>query len=291
MFQRILVPLDGSESAERILPAVEALLRADKARAILVRAVHCPLSKHPHFTAVMGELEQAAQRHLSEIEGRLRGSGFAVEKRVVHGDPAPTIVTLARDESCDLIAMTARGRNAVARFLVGSIAEKVVRGSAVPVLVVRPPDAPATSKPTRPFQRLLVPLDGSGISEAALAPAAGLAKQFGSSVTLLHAVEPMELEAHLMALMPVEEQVAEARKKLDEDARGLKAKGVDATIVVRKGRAAEEILAFTAENAVDLVCMATHGRSGPARWLLGSVAERVLRHSTAPLLLVPTPNA
>jgi nucleotide-binding universal stress UspA family protein len=152
MYQHILVPLDGSTLSEAGLTAAEGLAQALKARLLLVRAVNVPATVMaatgadagivaPELLedAIEGE-EDDARDYLKRLADRLKGSGLDVAWEVVEGEPARAIVDTAHKEGCDLIAIATHGRTGILRAVLGSVADRVVRESHLPVLLVRPPD-------------------------------------------------------------------------------------------------------------------------------------------------------
>lgn len=283
MFRRILIPLDGSETAERVLPTVEKMLLREDAVAVLVRIVFCPMAGMPHPPTLLGELEKSALDYLRKTARALEDKGLVVETRVIHGDPAETILEYAVQEECDLIAMSTHGRTGVTRFLMGSVAEKVLRNSPRPVLAVRAFDGEARALPPRPFKNLLLPIDETPESETIIQMGIWVAKLYGSKIILLHVVKPAEFEHEFVNPTAHERAMGERLAGIVER---IRAEGCTAISFIRHGDPAHEILSFAEENPTDLICMTTHGRKGIARWMMGSVAERVLRHAKTPLLLV-----
>jgi len=276
MVEKVLVPVDGSELAARVLAPVGKLLEGS-GRLILMRIV--PERPPAEEEALLDD----AQAALNELAESLAGTGLAVETRLEHGDPATLILEAAERERVDLVAMSTHGRTGVSRLVRGSVAERVLRRCSSPVLLCTPAALEA-DRVAGGFARILVPLDGSELSAAVLPHVERLSRAYGSSVTLLRVEpfvpstvpsplvlrdswDPAALEA---TLAPYRERLAEA--------------GVDVTVRATLGIEAVEILA-AAEQA-DLVAMTTHGRSGLSRWWFGSVAEQVLRHCARPLLVV-----
>jgi nucleotide-binding universal stress UspA family protein len=155
---------------------------------------------------------------------------------------------------------------------------------------------PATPSGTKRYRHVLLPLDGSEAAEAALPDAASLAISNGARVTLLHVVPPalVEIYAAAKAIPAGGEEDSRrdaAQSYLASMRRRLEAMGIEARPAVTVGDAADSVIAYASEHGVDLVVMATHGRSGWKRWVLGSVAEKVLRGAAQPVLLVRTPPA
>jgi nucleotide-binding universal stress UspA family protein len=303
MFERILVPLDGSPRAEMILPQLARILRHEDAEILLLRS-HFVADVNAEWAVVSADLRRqeraAAQAYIQDVAGRFAGQAAKVHGRVVAGPAAPSILDVAREEGATMIAMATHGRSGLARFAMGSVAEKVLRASDVPVLLVRSfretPKGdlePATAEEL-PFRKILVPVDGSRAAAAALAPAVKFGRLFGSRGVLLHVVAPwvppgpilpgMEpmLPPEIPAPVP-EKDAATAVAAKRFEAAGLRA--VRRTVV---GDPASAILDHAREAGVDLIAMATHGRSGLSRWAMGSVTERVLRSAPVPMLVVRT---
>jgi nucleotide-binding universal stress UspA family protein len=145
MLKKILVPLDGSELAEVVLPQVEWLAKANDAQVVIVRVALNPATEFsmtdPTLAGQMIDtLESNAKSYLNAVCKRLMGQGLKVGMQIAEGPIAESILQVAADEQIDLIAMSTHGRSGVARWLIGSIADKVVRGANIPVLLVRPPN-------------------------------------------------------------------------------------------------------------------------------------------------------
>jgi nucleotide-binding universal stress UspA family protein len=295
MFKTIVVPLDGSQLAERVLPVAAKLAAQDGARLCLVRA---PVTEKMYLPAAdgygllypeqyFGAANAEALEYLKIVQSRQAGHGFTVAGEVVEGDPASVIVDTARLNRADLIAMSSHGYSGLTRWILGSVAERVLRAADCPVLVLRS---------SEPIRRILITLDGSKISEHVLEPALELARTVGASVCLLRAVpEPSlvelseldEFETGLGQRILYEhreeaEQYLAARAEPFEHAR------VPASCLVRPGPAASVILKTIEEQAIDLVAIATHGRTGLRRWIYGSVTEKIL-HSVGCSMLVVRP--
>lgn len=259
MFERILVPLDGSPRAETILPQLARVLRRDDAEVLLVRSVKTVAER------------SAAHEYLHDVLRRFSGRGARVNARVLAGAPAESVLRAAAEEHSTLIAMATHGRTGLARFAFGSVAEQVLRESRVPLLLVRSfrffEPTPASALP---FRKILVPIDGKP-SAAALRPAVKFAQLFNARGVFLHVVDER---------LPGQDPVTLAAAKRFE---AVDLKATRRTIV---GDPASAILDQAVAQGVDLIAMATHGRQGLTRWVLGSVAERVLRASPVPMLVL-----
>jgi nucleotide-binding universal stress UspA family protein len=286
--KRIVVPLDGSALSEAIVPVVEALARDYEAGIVLVRA----LAPQPAADAEFGA-QQEAEAYLSTLAASLQGRGHAgVDWKIWYDDPDRAIVSAATANEADLVAMATHGRGGLGRLLLGSVAEAVVRTAPMPVLLVRgtPGWGPGGIGP------IVVPLDGSEISEAVLPVVEALAGPFDLGIRLVHAVEPLPASARVEISPALEEESLKSRRReagarLAEIAAALTAKGLRAAQAVRVGAPLDVITGYAEEAGAGLIAMATHGRTGLGRLFMGSVAERVLRTVRIPMLLWKPPAA
>jgi nucleotide-binding universal stress UspA family protein len=208
-----------------------------------------------------------------------------VQHQVESAAPAEKIVSYSEDEDIDLVAMGTHGRRGVDRMLFGSVTEEVVRKAPCPTLTVR---TGADVAPSQAVRRILVPIDFSDASDTAVQHAKEIALTYGAEIDLLHVVEePFYPPAYEVSAshFPTEDVVESAEAQLGDIAReeiGYEHVMVEAT----SGRPYRSILDYIDENDVDLTVIATHGRTGVDRLLLGSVAERVLRQSPEPVFVV-----
>ena len=305
MFERILVPLDGSARAEIILSQVGRILRREDAEILLLRVVNLPRFVEGVDLAALRRAElEAAQKYLQEIARRFHDSGAKVHGRVVEGSPADAILDVATAEGATLIAMSTHGRGGLARWAMGSVAEKVARAADIPLLLVRsfrrgPTEDLEPAVPLElPFHRILVPVDGEATSTSIITPAEKLGLLYGSEVLVLHVRPPYFPPGAILpgmeAAMPL---LTPAPLRADEDAtteaaaERFRHAGLRARRMSVEGDPATAILDVASMENVDLIAMGSHGRSGISRWALGSVAERVLRSAEVPLLLIREPAA
>jgi nucleotide-binding universal stress UspA family protein len=276
MRQRILVPLDGSETAEAILPQVMRLLQRQAADIVLVEVLGL---FPPDFHWSAPETEKRARRYLRKRSFEFAHRGVEAKFRLRMGSPAPAILDTAREERATMIALSTHGRSGLSRFLLGSVAEELLRTSPVPVLVFRPPEDPKLSRgriESMPLRSYLLPTDGSEESLSVLPELLEWARPADSRVTLL-AVHP---RGDSDQRWPVEEAPI---RKAEQD---LREALIPAVFKVRYGEAAEEVVQEAREGGADLVVMATHGRRGPSRWIFGSVTAEVLRTCPVPLMAI-----
>jgi nucleotide-binding universal stress UspA family protein len=275
MLSRILVPLDGSELAERALTYATALARPTGAQLVLVRAVvsHTLAGVDPRERQ-MGAIREA-EAYLEQIATNVRLLGFGCEPVVRYGHAAECIVESTRTRHVDLIVIASHGRTGPSRLVFGSVAEAVVAASPVPVLVQRAWQ-PLFGKPLLDDNpQLIVPLDGSVFAESALEPAAKLAHDLAGRLLLVSvATEPATVPSALEYLTQIKARVTELHPELSVDSD------------LRVGDAAFGIEEAVALYEASLVVMATHGRGGVLRSMLGSVAGKVMQHGEVPVVLI-----
>jgi nucleotide-binding universal stress UspA family protein len=268
MFERLLIPLDGSPEGEAVLSEVPRVA-ATGAEVYLLHVI-------PNVTPPVGSptvglftLPEHAEQYLDGLAVRL--SNVRTRTFVDAGDPADRILKVALSLNIDTIAMTTHARAGISRSLLGSVAQEVVRRSSLPVFLVRP------GMPTRarPVRRILVPLDGSPRSERMLDVLRPLAYGTRAELLLLHVV-------------PLEEDTAlrDPSRAYEKMARSLESACVSARPIVTRGDPVIEIIHQAKAQDVDAIAMATHGRTGLERMLVGSVAEGVLRRADCPVLLL-----
>lgn len=283
----ILVPLDGSALAERALPYAERLARATDGQLVLVRSALARTFPGTDPTDAQTAAVDEAEAYVARIASRLEERGLAVIQAVPYGPAAEEILDEIDLRQADLVVMSTHGRSGLGRWIYGSVADHVLRGTRKPVLLI-----PATCERSWPAERplrVLVPLDGSALAEEALEVANQLTAEPRSELILLRAVEPMNYAyAEGFAYVPLdpEEELADANEYLDSVVARLRAAGQTVEPVTRSGYAAATIETVARENDVDLIAMATHGRGGIARVVLGSVATGTLQRASVPLLLV-----
>jgi nucleotide-binding universal stress UspA family protein len=294
MFRTLIVPLDGSELAERALPYAVQLAAASGARLGLIRAVLGPLP-----SGIDWESQQvAAMEEASAYLGRLAAQ-YASRVEVItatpYGDPAGRILDQVQALNADAIVMATRGRTGLTHLLQGSVAENVLAHSRVPVLLVyaRPGDTlPPQFDPIS--ARILVPLDGSTFAEAAVPVARQILGIAGELVLTTVASPPDHVErdqnGHVRAYLDQQEEALtrEAHEYLHEILLQLRTadRDIHAAVDVRVGEPAAGIVMAAADRNCDLVVMSTHGRTGMSRALMGSVAGEVLRSGHVPVLLI-----
>ena len=288
MYRSLMVALDGSAFAEHALPLALGVARLAGASLHAV-LVHPPYAFLDPETMSAYALEADARRegrksaYLQDVAARLSAvSPTPVTATLLEElDVAHALIAHAAARGADLIVMTTHGRGPLMRAWLGSVTDEFVRRSATPVLVVRPTGGAVDLTRLPEVRRILVPLDGSPFAERVLEPALALGSLTGAEYTLLRVVPP-----------GAEGPRAEAEAYLNGMAGRLRGQGARVEVKVRPGRQpAVAILEEETAGGADVIALATHGRRGAARLLLGSVADKVLRGATVPVLLYRPPGS
>ena len=297
MFSKILVPLDGSKTAEKVLPYARYLASRFKIPIELLAVVDIAeiasqiASEKPRFLDTF--FDDAVQQRTSYLSAVAASFAEAdVSYSVERGKAEEAIVERAARDKAALIAMATHGRSGVNRFLLGSVAEKVLRGTVNPLLLIRAAKE-AKSEGEAALKSIIVPLDGSELGEGVLPLVADIAQKLSLEVELLRAYHiPSNVYADDWGFSGSYDELlsglrVEASEYLEKKAADLKRLGVaKVTCVTKEGLAADEIISLGQKTADNLIAMSSHGRSGVTRWALGSVAETVVRHSSNPVLII-----
>jgi nucleotide-binding universal stress UspA family protein len=298
MYSEILVPLDGSQTAEKVLPYARCLAGKFKVPVELLAVVdiaevasHMASEKARFLDTIIEDAVRHSTTYLRGVATTFAATGV-VSCSVEKGKAEDTIIEKAAGDKTMLITMATHGRSGLNRFLLGSVAEKVLRGAANPLLLIRASEE-AKSDGEATLKSVIVPLDGSELAEGVLPMVVDLAKQLDLEVELFRAYHiPYNVYAGDEGFYAgnYDELLAsvrdEAKEYLDKKAGELKRLGVAKVVCVTKeGFAGDEIIALGRKTADNLIAMSSHGRSGVKRWVLGSVAETVVRHSGDPVLI------
>lgn len=291
MLEDILVPVDGSDFAEEVLPLAVGIAKRADATIHLVQ-VHVTRGL-PYYGVLAGrdtgddvkrrEDEEAALRKAAE---RLEAEGVSVRAELLDGPVIDALADYIADHSVGLVVMTTHGRGGLSRMWLGSVADRLVRASTAPVFLVRPGKTEPTVADA--IREVLVPLDGSELAETALEPAARIAELVGAKLTLF--------QVYLYGVPPVQARVVKMRREgeappeseyLEGVATRLRERGLEVeTVVETDYLPAPAILAAIEKRGVDLTVIATHGRGGVSRLAIGSVADKVMRAAPAPVMIV-----
>ncbi len=299
MFHHLLVPLDGSRLAESVLPAASLLAQRLGARVTLFHAVERggPASVHGerHLTQP-GE----AESYLREVADWFASRGVPAELRVFQdtGDVAGSIAEAAAERGADLVVLCTHGTSGFRGLLFGRVAQQVLQRGTRPVFLIQP----SAKGRDQPFSchSLIIPLDGSRMAETALPAASSVARAFAAAVLLMWVVPTVEtisgVRGAATKLMPtaaaalLDAEAAQAAAYLSSVGARLQAEGIGTAVAVDRGEPVRTLLDTVSKRDVDLIVMATHGRSGVSAVWAGSVASRILSQSTRPILLIRIPS-
>jgi len=293
MYERIMVPLDGSNAAETVLPYLEELAPKFKSEILLVSVAEPKMAETDHlFRAYLQSIQSRIENELGDWGAKVE---IQINVEVLSGKPANEILRCAEEKKVSLLVMASRGRSGDGPWLLGNIAAKVLRATTQPVLLIR--SGAPEKKPVHKslFSRILVPLDGSKVAEQIIPHAAGLAKRAAGELILLQAFQKIEREVSGEGFGAMtEEAVIQENKRREEEVKAylktvgnpLRGKGLTVSEAVVSGDPAEKILEYAEPNAVDIITMPTHGRSGIKRWVFGSVTDKVLHAGDMPILVV-----
>lgn len=303
MYSQMLVPLDGSEHSQQVLPYVRLIAKGLGCPVELLRAMEPNIenladSAHGVYPHRVAESERShLEDYLNEQAGMLKAEGLKVSTAVPEGSPASAIIDEAEKHENGLIAMATHGRSGITRWLMGSVANKVLQGSATPLLLVRSGRQQDVDEGVS-LATVIVPLDRSPMAEQAIPHAVALAKALNLKVALAW-VFPM-IEGHytdigyggttygVAEFGEVSREVeAEARKYFAGVQEDLQTQGItDVEVHLLWGHAASSIVDLARDTPNSLVILTTHGYSGPSRWVMGSVADQIVRQAGEPVLLI-----
>ncbi len=319
MYKQILVPLDGSARAERSIPTAAHIARATDGTVILARIATLPFTYSPYLGSAT-YADEVIEADMHEVQVYLDAlakseplTGIKTVTQATLGSPAQEILDTAKSLHVDLIVMTSQGRTGVKRWMLGSVAQKIARYSEVPVLVLHE-KGPLPTGPhidSRPL-RALVPLDGSPLAKAALEPAAqlvsALAAQGEGSLHFVRVIKPPTTQELRMAGEQGSSESLEANKlhkaksylsSIADQFRGGPLARLNLSItwsvavaqdvahaIIQMAENGEDAEGAGAFGRCDLIAIATHGRGGLQRWVMGSVTERILGATKLPILIV-----
>ncbi len=276
MYKKIVVPLDGSPLAEVALPYAEEVAGKMDSEIILLTVVASEEAEeyrsHYHY---LGKMEDITQRQVDKYLNVQGNDGITVGTATRVGNPAEGILDYVNNGALNLIVMATHGHSGISRWAVGSVADKVVRGtSRQPLLLIRAKGAHPDVRAKRILKKALVPLDGSAESEAVIPFIGELAFSLEMELTLLRVIPKTN-----SLLSITEEYLQNWTKQLEE-------KDITVKYEVRVGSPADCIIDLADELASDMVAMSTRGQNAINLWPLGSVAQKVLLGGNTPLLLI-----
>ena len=299
MYTQMLVPLDGSKTAEKVLPYARYLVGKFKIPVRLLAvidiaemATHISADKARFLDTMIEDGVRSSENYLREVAKTFPGA--EVKCTVEKGRAKEVIIEKGQADTGMLITMATHGRSGLNRFLLGSIAEKVLRGTANPLLLVRATQD-VKSEGEANLKSIIVPLDGSELAESVIPMVVGVAKKLDLEVVLFRAYHvpytPYAGNEGYYAGINYNELIAsvrdEANEYLEKKTAEVKKLGVnEVKYASKEGIASDEIIALGRETPDNLIAMCSHGRTGMERWVVGSVTETVVRHSDEPVLVV-----
>lgn len=311
MYRKMLVPLDGSELAEVVFTYAKELAGRLDIDVILLHVVNPVLQGFtPMHRAYIEHAAEILQREARSVQERSKGAKPQVKpvetrSELTVGYAPDEILRCAEKNKVDLILMASHGRSGLRRWTMGSVADKILRTSQIPVWLVRAgvPDEILYDK--WPKKTILVPLDGSELAESVLPHVQTLSEQRGPErvdVVLVRVCEPPAVPSYYAPELPdaplnwgeyMQKETARCKQTatdyLAEVAKKLKAMGVNnVKSEVLVGKSADQLVDYANKNPFNLIVMATHGRSGLSRWVYGSITENVLQGVSCPILLIRT---
>jgi len=324
LYKQILVPLDGSTRAERSIPVAAHIARATDGTVVLVRIATLPFTYSPYLGSAKYS-DEVIEADLREVEIYLNTlanseplAGIKTITKAIFGSAAPEILSTANSYNIDLIVMTSHGNTGVKRWMLGSVAQKIARYSAMPVLVLHE-KGPLPMGPhlgTR-LLRALVPLDGSTLAKAAIEPAAQLVAAISppgqGTLHLMQVVKP-PATAELRAASDygsIESLEGNKLHRAKSYLKSITAQLRDSPLahlnlsitwsvavaqdvahaIIQMAENGEDAEGAGAFGRCDLIAIATHGRGGLQHWVMGSITERVLGATKLPILIVRPESA
>jgi len=307
MYRSILVPLDGSTFAEHALPLALTIARRAGATIQLVHVRDPQVLAHPEAVAYYDQiletrLKIGQRNYLDRVVDRLRTvSSVHVTGTLLEGEIVATLRVTASSSNTDLVIMASHGRGPFERFWLGSVADGLVRELSVPLLLIRPPECAVDFTQEKVLKHFLLPLDGSLFAEQIIKPATALGTLMDSDYTLLRVVQPafpdyLHLEGYVLGheALSVRDQIErmqaqllkDTQEYLDRVADPLRAESLRIqTRVLVNPHPASGILKQTTNGINDMVAIESHCRRGLSRFLIGSVADKVLRGVSVPMLV------
>ncbi len=298
MFEKILVPLDGSINAEMVLPYAEEL--AGKFQGVISLTGVIEKENIP-ITATGITSNSLLESYLAEKAKEVaeHGRGFGIDTadqitfRLLSGDIAQKILSYSDEINADLIALTSKGASSHEKWVLGNISAKILRATIKPVLLIRTTADKTALDEKRLVKKILIPLDGSTIGESAIPIAESLAIKLGAQIILIHILEPI-IKSGMYDTNPkytitdsLSTREGETKAYLDQVNASIKERtGIISDNVIIVGYPANEIADYSIHHDIDLIAMSTHGRTGLQQWVFGSVTDKTLHFGDTPVLVV-----
>ncbi|WP_323192241.1 universal stress protein [Halostella sp. PRR32] len=290
MYDTILVPTDGSEHAVRACEHGLALSRRFDATVHLLNVIDVTAAGGIFDAGGVSRefverLEEEGSNAIETVEAVAEETD-SIHTEIIEGKPSEAILEYVDENGIDLLSMGTHGRSGINRYITGSVTERVVRLSDVPVLTVR---ATEQNTPAGSYDEILVPTDGSEPATAAMDHGIAIAQEAGARIHAVNVVDVSSLAANPNVTPPTElldQFRSQGESATEAIATRAREAGLDAVTSVREGIPSSDLLQYARENEIDLIAMGTHGRTGLERYVLGSTTERIVRESEIPVLSV-----
>jgi nucleotide-binding universal stress UspA family protein len=294
MFEKILLPLDGSELSELTIPYAEELAGKLGSEVILYHVHGHEHSNQEHMHLMYLErVAEIMQRNIKNDQPT--HTDVKISTIVEAGEATENICNLVETNNIDLIIMTAVSTSGLKiGKMLGSVTDHVCQTVSIPVMLVRPQNLMPADRNLRLINHILIPLDGSELSKLALPAGEEFGAKLKVPITLFQMATTIKLyndvsgtSTYIDYTKVNDDEKKHAVSEMSILEQELKAQGLNVNIIVTPGSdAATEIIELCRKSGIDMVVMSTHGRSGLGRWVFGNVAEKILRHGETPLLLV-----
>ncbi len=296
MFEHILLPLDGSSLAERVLPHAVALANAFDSRLTLLRVVYH--EKKANQEGMINPMDwqmrkSEAEAYLKAVKKRLADIDLESDIRVMEGNPAQQIIEFARHEEVDLIILASHGSSGISQWNINSVVQKVLLKSFMPVMIIRSYQDMKEELEGLTYDRLLLPLDGSKRAECVLTLAKSISAVHDSKLFLTHIVEeprlprqtPLSDEDKELVTRLNEINAEESENYLENIEHQFEGHDVE-TIIESSKNPTIALHNIVDREKIDLVLLSAHGYSGENRWPYGKIALNFIVYGTTPLLII-----
>jgi len=296
MFEHILLPLDGSSLAERVLPHAAALANAFDSRLTLLRVVY--RNENANQQGMINPVEWQMRKseaiaYLKAVKKCLKDIDLDSDIQVMEGNPAQQIIEFARQENVELIIMSSHGSSGLSQWNINSVVQKVLLKAFMPIMIIRSYQESYESLDGLKYKRLLLPLDGSKRAECVLSLAKSISAVHDSKILLTHIVE----EPKLPRQTPLSDKDQQLVKRLTEINADESEKYLNnlvnqfedlevASIIESSKKPTTALHNIVDREKIDLVLLSAHGYSGENRWPYGNIALNFIVYGTTPLLII-----
>lgn len=290
LFKKILCPVDFSDYSEIALRYAVTMARENAARLVICHAIpqmHLAMlyADAQYFSSMEEVLRRKGEDLVEEFAAARVPPDVEFNTEVLTGNPSEEILNLGHEENADLIVLGTHGQSGFDRFIVGSVTNKILHRSEIPVLVVTKPQRNFLEedafKPVS-IERMLCPIDFEMNNSSMVPLALSIARAYQSEIDFFHVV-------HKADGISWPDQETYCLEKLRELVKPEKEEWCTAGFLLKHGNPAEEILKVVEQNSVELVVMGHHGRGPVEEFFLGSVTRKVVTQSSCPVLVVRAP--